>query len=92
MQTMAKEMGASYVRGDSLHALQVAMEKQAPARSEWTPFNLNSVLALLAGLLVIGLYIPWQRLIIRKNNGEERTNVKIKTAANLIAQSRDNQD
>jgi mxaL protein len=63
MQTMAKEIGASYVRGDSLQALQTAMEKQAPARSEWAPFNLNSVLALAAGLILIGLYLPWLRLI-----------------------------
>jgi hypothetical protein len=92
MQTMAKEIGASYVRGDSLQALQKEKKKQAPARSEWAPFNLNSVLALLAGLLVIGLYLPWQRLIIRKKNGEERTNLKIKRAANLIAKSREKQD
>jgi mxaL protein len=62
MQAMAKEIGASYVRGDSFQALQAAMKKQAPARSEWAPFNLNSVLALLAGLLLIGLYLPWQYL------------------------------
>jgi mxaL protein len=59
---MAKEIGASYVRGDSFQALQAAMKKQAPARSEWAPFNLNSVLALLAGLLLFGLYLPWQYL------------------------------
>ena len=83
MQNMAKEMGASYVRGDSLHALQVAMEKQAPARSEWTPFNLNSVLALFAGLILIRLYLPWQRLSISKKIGEERANLEIKRAANF---------
>lgn len=61
MQTMAKEMGASYVRGDSLQALQSAMKKQKPARREWVPFNLDAALALLAGLSLIGAYLPWHR-------------------------------
>lgn len=61
MQKMAEEIGANYVRGDSLQALLTAMKKQKPARTEWAPFNLSSTLALLAGLLLIAAYLPWHR-------------------------------
>ncbi|MEQ1488425.1 MAG: VWA domain-containing protein [Methylotenera sp.] len=59
MQSMAKEIGAAYVRGDSLQALQSAMKKQIPARREWTPFSIASILAGLAGLLLLAAYTPW---------------------------------
>ena len=61
MQKMAKEIGADYVRGDSLQTLLAAMKKQNPAQTAWAPFNLSSTLALLAGLLLISAYLPWQR-------------------------------
>lgn len=60
MQAMAKEIGASYVRGDTFQKLKSAMSQQKPARREWTPFSLSSVLSGLAGLLLIAAYLPWQ--------------------------------
>lgn len=59
MQAMAKEIGASYVRGDTYQKLKSAMRQQKPARREWTFFSLSSVLSALAGLLLIAAYMPW---------------------------------
>ena len=60
LQAMAKEIGASYVRGDTFQKLKAAMKNQRPARREWTPFSLSSGLSGLAGLLLIAAYMPWQ--------------------------------
>ena len=62
MQAMAKEISATYIRGDSLQTLQSAMKAQPPARREWAPFNTASILAFLAGLILISAYIPWKKL------------------------------
>ena len=59
MQAMAKEIGASYVRGDTYQKLKSAMRQQKPARREWTFFSLSAVLSALAGLLLIAAYMPW---------------------------------
>jgi len=73
MQGIAKEIGASYIRGDSLQTLQSAMKKQLPARREWAPFNIASVLAMFAGLLLLAAYIPWWKL--HRNNLFKKTNI-----------------
>jgi mxaL protein len=62
MQSMAKEISATYVHGDSQQALYATMKKQKPARREWAPFDLSSSLALIAGLLLINCYLPWQKI------------------------------
>lgn len=62
MQAMAKEISATYIRGDSLQSLQAAMKKQSPARKEWAYFNIASILAAFAGLLLLVAYSPWHRL------------------------------
>jgi mxaL protein len=58
MQTIAKEIGANYVRGDSLQTLKSAIKKQKPARREWAPFSISLILAALAGLLLLSSYFP----------------------------------
>lgn len=59
LQAMAKEIGASYVRGDTFQKLKSAMSQQKPARREWTSFSFSSVLSALAGLVLIAAYMPW---------------------------------
>lgn len=63
MQAMAKEISAIYVRGDSFVTLQSAMKKQKPARHEWTPWSLSSVLAGFAGLCLLLAYMPISRFV-----------------------------
>ncbi|HQO16833.1 MAG TPA: VWA domain-containing protein [Methylotenera sp.] len=63
MQAMAKEISATYVRGDSFMTLQSAMKKQKPARHEWTPWSLSSLLAGFAGLCLLLAYIPISRFV-----------------------------
>jgi mxaL protein len=62
MQAMAKEISATYLRGNSFQALQSAMKKQNPARKEWAPFSIAPILAALAGLLLLAAYFPWHRI------------------------------
>jgi len=62
MQALAKEVSATYLRGDSLQSLQSAMKKQNPARKEWALFSIESILAALAGLLLLAAYFPCHRL------------------------------
>lgn len=57
MRSIAKEIGAQYIVGDSLHTLLSAMKKQIPARRDVAPFDLHWILAALSGLLLIGAYI-----------------------------------
>lgn len=63
MQAMAKEIGATYVRGDTYMTLQSAMKKQKPARREWAPWSLSSALAGLAGLFLLLAYVPFSRFV-----------------------------
>lgn len=58
LKSLAKEVNASYVRGDSLQAVQKAMKKQKPARRDKAAFELRWVLASVAGLLFIAAYLP----------------------------------
>lgn len=56
MKTIAKEIGATYIYGDSVHTLLDAMKKQKPARRDVAPFDLQWILASLAGLLLLAAY------------------------------------
>ncbi|HPV32262.1 MAG TPA: VWA domain-containing protein [Methylotenera sp.] len=56
LTSVAKEIGATYIKGDSIHALLDAMKTQKPARRDVAPFNLSWVFAALAGLLLLGAY------------------------------------
>jgi mxaL protein len=58
LKSLAKEVNGSYVRGDSLQAVQRAMKKQKPARRDKAAFELRWVLASIAGLLFIAAYLP----------------------------------
>jgi mxaL protein len=56
MKSIAKEIGATYIYGDNVHTVLDAMKKQKPARRDVAPFDLDWVLASLAGLLLLAAY------------------------------------
>lgn len=58
LQSLAREIGASYIRGDHLQPLLSGMKKQSPARREWAEFPIDSILASLAGVLLLLAYLP----------------------------------
>jgi len=58
LKDLSKQVSGNYVRGDSVQSVLSAMKKQKPARRDLAPFNLDWVLAGLAGLLLIAAYIP----------------------------------
>jgi mxaL protein len=58
MKSVAKEVGGNYVRGDNLQSILAAMKAQKPARHDVAPFDLQWLLASLAGLLLIAAYLP----------------------------------
>lgn len=57
MESIAKEVGAKYIIGDSLQSLLIAMKQQKPARRDVAPFDLHWILAALSGLLLLAAYI-----------------------------------
>lgn len=58
LKSMTKEIGADYVRGDSLQNVLSAMKAQKPARRDVAPFGIKWILASFAGLLFIAAYMP----------------------------------
>lgn len=72
LQATAKEIGASYVRGESLQTLLSAMKKQKPARHEWAPLPIGWILASLAGLTLLSAYIPWRRFKLKRNKAKKK--------------------
>lgn len=66
------EIGSAYVRGDNIVKVQSAMDKLKPARHDVAPFEINRILAGIAGLLLLGAYLgqhPLQllrRLLLRR--------------------------
>jgi mxaL protein len=57
LKNVAKEIGGDYVNGDNVHNVLDAMKKQKPARRDIAPYNLSSVLAGLAALLLLLAYV-----------------------------------
>lgn len=58
LHTLAKEIKARYVRGDSIPAVLSAIRAQPPARRDRAPFGIDWLLASLAGILLVGAYLP----------------------------------
>ncbi len=67
------ELGAAYVRGDSIIRVQSAMSQLKPARHDTAPFEINRVLAGLAGFMLLIAFLgqhPLQmlrRLLLRRS-------------------------
>lgn len=76
LQSLAKEVNGSYVRGDSVQDVLRAMKKQKPARRDTAGFEIRWILAGLAGVLFILAYTPkhplqalrteWRNIISRR--------------------------
>ena len=65
LKSVAKEIGGDFVNGNDLHNVLDAMKKQKPARRDIAPYNLSSVLAGLAALLLLLAYVgkhPWAQI------------------------------
>ncbi len=57
LQSLAREIHASYVRGDNREKVLAAMHQQKPARRDTAPLPINALLAAIAGLLVLAAYV-----------------------------------
>jgi len=65
LKEISHEVGALYVHGENVHQVLSAMKKQKPARRAIEPFNIDWVLATLAGLLLLAAYFskhPFRRM------------------------------
>ncbi len=58
MKSLSKEVNGMYIRGDSVFDVLGAMKQQKPARRDTADFDLNWILASIAGLLFITAYLP----------------------------------
>ena len=58
LKDLAKQVSGDYVRGDSLQSILSAMNKQKPARHDIAPYDIQWILASLAGLLLLLAYLP----------------------------------
>lgn len=61
LQTIAKEIGAAYIRASDVYGLLSAMKKQKPARREWSGYTIDWLLAGLAGGSLLLIYLPRRR-------------------------------
>lgn len=83
LKNTAKEIGAHYVKGDHLHNVLDAMKQLKPARREWAPFNIDWILATLAGLLLLLTYIkPTLAHLLAKR---KKSKTKAATSSEKIA-------
>jgi len=65
LKEIGKEVGALYVHGDTVQHLLEAMKLQKPARRGIAPFEIDWILASLAGLLLLSAYFskhPFKRM------------------------------
>ena len=60
LKDLAKQVSGDYVRGDSLQSILSAMKHQKPARHDIAPYDIQWILASLAGLLLLLAYLPRQ--------------------------------
>lgn len=58
MKSLSKEIGANYVRAKGTQSILDAIKSMKPARREWAPFTLDTLLACFAGILLLLAYFP----------------------------------
>jgi mxaL protein len=82
MKSLAKEIGANYLRANGPQSIINAMKSQKPARREWAPLALDTVLASLAGVLLTLAYLPQHPYIAlkKKLKGNKISTKKTKTS------------
>jgi mxaL protein len=60
LKDLSKQVNGDYVRGDSLQSILSAMKNQKPARRDIAPYDIQWILASIAGLLLLLAYLPKQ--------------------------------
>ena len=60
LKDLAKQVNGDYVRGGSLQSILSAMKNQKPARRDIAPYEIQWILASIAGLLLLLAYLPKQ--------------------------------
>jgi len=60
LKDLAKQVSGDYVRGDSLQSILSAMKHQKPARRDIAPYEIQWIVASLAGILLLMAYLPKQ--------------------------------
>jgi len=58
LKDLSKQVSGDYVRGDSLQSILSAMKNQKPARRDIAPYEIQWILAALAGLIFLMAYLP----------------------------------
>jgi mxaL protein len=58
LQALATEIHGSYIRGDHRENVLAAMRQQKAAKRDTAPLHVNTVLAAIAGLTLLGAYVP----------------------------------
>lgn len=64
LKSIARQIRAYYLRGDSLPALLAALRQQSPTHRDRTPYNIHWLLAAIAGMLLIAAYLPHKPLTL----------------------------
>lgn len=64
LKKYSTEIGSNYIRGDSIAKVQSAITTLKPARRDVAPVEINRLLAMLAGLLLIGAYLTHHPLVL----------------------------
>jgi mxaL protein len=64
LKSLAKEIKANYLRGDSLPAMLTAIRQQKPTYRDRAPFSIHWLLASIAGVLLIVSYLPHKPLTL----------------------------
>jgi mxaL protein len=93
LKNVAREIGGDYVNGDNVHKVLDAMKNQKPARRDIAPFNLSSVLAGLAAILLLLAYVGKSPLAQIRYSLKfyKKTLFKQRVSANEASIAHDNQ-
>jgi mxaL protein len=91
LESLTKEIGAKYIKGDSTYNVLQAMKAQKPARHDIAPLPLSWLFAILAGLCVLGTYAsrhPWRQ--IKQNLHLYRNQIRSKFSVRAESVAHDN--
>lgn len=91
MQSLAQEIGAKFIKGDSSYTVIQAMKAQKPARRDIAPLPLGWLFAMLGGLCIVGTYASRHPLRqIKQNLKIYRNEIRAKLFARSEAVAHDN--
>ncbi len=64
LKSLAREIKAHYLRGDSLPAMLTTLRQQKPTHRDRVPYNIHWLLASIAGVLLTVAYLPQKSLAL----------------------------